>query len=139
MHDSSLESSEKEVIALRLLELRRRLGFTQGVMAAKLGVSDRTYKYYEQGQRDAPLLFLIQTAALAQTDLNWLLTGETREIHDLDLYDRALVAVLEELPKRGLPASSGRAVKLARQAYENALARGTTPEEEALRLASAWE
>lgn len=139
MHDSSLESSTKEVIALRLLELRRRLGFTQGVMAAKLGVSDRTYKYYEQGQRDAPLLILIQSAAMAQADLHWLLTGETREIPDLDLYDRALVAVLDELPKRGLSATSGRAVKLARQAYENALARGTTPEEEALRLASAWE
>lgn len=108
-------------------------------MAAKLGVSDRTYKYYEQGQRDAPLLVLIQTASLANADLHWLLTGDTRVVPDLDLYDRALVAVLDELPKRGLSAPTGRAVKLARQAYENAIARDTTPEEEAQRLASAWE
>lgn len=86
-----------------------------------------------------PLLILIQTASLANVDLIWFLTGESREIPDLDLHDRARAAVLDELPKLGLPATSGRAVKLAGRAYENPLARSTTPGEEALRLAPAWE
>lgn len=134
MHEYAPESSAKEVVGLRLLDLRRRLGWTQGVLAAKLGVSDRTYKYYEQGQRDAPVTVLLQVAALAGADMQWLLTGEGRKQDDLDLYDRAVKAAIEDLPKRGVHLDTTRALKLARQAYANAMARNTAPEDEVFLL-----
>ncbi|MCI0999640.1 transcriptional regulator [Ochrobactrum sp. C6C9] len=134
MHKRSLESSSKEAIGLRLLEMRRKLGFTQGVMAAKLGISDRTYKYYEQGQRESPIGLLIQSAALASTDLLWLLTGEKQQTVDLETYDQAVVSVLEELSKREIYLEPDKIMKLSRQIYDNIILKNTSLQDEVKNL-----
>jgi transcriptional regulator with XRE-family HTH domain len=59
----------------RLLEERKRLGFTQDEMAARGGVAKRTYCNYEAGERD-PTGGLLSALASLGVDIQYILTGE---------------------------------------------------------------
>jgi transcriptional regulator with XRE-family HTH domain len=59
----------------RLREKRDALGFTQDVMAAKAGISKRSYCAYEAGET-APSAKLLAALANMGVDVGYLLTGQ---------------------------------------------------------------
>lgn len=59
----------------RLKEERDSLGFTQDAMAAKAGISKRSYCAYEAGET-APSAKLLAALASMGVDVAYLLTGE---------------------------------------------------------------
>jgi transcriptional regulator with XRE-family HTH domain len=66
--------SERVNIAVRLVEERTRLGFSQRDFAAKLGVSAEGLRLYETGQRGVSGEFLAHAATLG-LDVQYVLTG----------------------------------------------------------------
>lgn len=61
-------------MALRLVEERGRIGFSQRDFAAKLGISGETQRRYEMGQREIGSAFLAHAATLG-IDVQFVLTG----------------------------------------------------------------
>lgn len=59
----------------RLREFRKELGFTQDIMAEKIGMQKRGYISYEMNERECGFDKLAQLAHLG-ADLHYLLTGE---------------------------------------------------------------
>lgn len=66
----------RKELAARLLHIRARR--PQPEMAAVLGVSPRTYTYYEQGER-APDAEALANLCREGWNVNWFLTGEGPE------------------------------------------------------------
>lgn len=66
--------SIREDIAVRLIEERARLGFSQSDFARQLEVSAEAVRRYENGQREAGVEFLAKTAGLG-VDVQYVLTG----------------------------------------------------------------
>lgn len=62
-------------IAARIAQVRHHHGFSQGVMAAKLGLSDSAYKNYEKGRRDIPLSVALRLCSMFNLNFMWLFTG----------------------------------------------------------------
>lgn len=120
-------------MGLRLFELRRRLGFTQGVMATKLGISDRAYVYYEAGKRDAPVGVLVKAMELSGEDLRWIVLGYKPIVYHPEPFGRALMTAVDVLHAK-TDEEREKALKLAVECYDNAILKGTEPEEEVRRL-----
>lgn len=85
-----------------MLAIRKREGFTQSVMAAKLDISDRAYNYYEQEKRELPISVAARFCNLFEVNIEWLLVGATRNIDgtQLDIVAASVSAVLTENAKR---------------------------------------
>ncbi len=85
-------------VGLRMLSVRKRLNYTQSVMAAKLDISDRAYTNYEQEKRELPAAVAVRFCDLFSTDLKWLLTGDARSFSaaQLKILVDTVVAVLNE-------------------------------------------
>lgn len=66
--------NHREDLAIRLIEERARLGFSQADFANKLGVSREGVRLYESGQRGISGEFLAQTAELG-VDVQYVLSG----------------------------------------------------------------
>jgi transcriptional regulator with XRE-family HTH domain len=80
-------------IAVRLVEERARLGFTQRDFAAKLDVSAEGLRLYETGQRGVSAEFLAQAATLG-LDVQYVLTGvESANRKDVEKAVQPTVAV----------------------------------------------
>ena len=75
-----------------LKKAREAANLTQVQAAKKLGVSDGTYKNYEQGKREPNNEILVKIANLYNVPTDYLLG---REIKDAD----TLIAEIEELPQ----------------------------------------
>lgn len=111
-------------IGLRLLTVRKKLELTQAVVAAQLGVSSRTYIFYEQEKREAPASLLVAFCEVYDVDLLWLLTGQSADLSEAfwDNVEHSFRVVLEfnEREERRLPfeklASLGRLVAIQSQA-----------------------
>jgi hypothetical protein len=67
-------SLERADIAIRLVEERGRVGYSQADFSAKLGVSREGLRLYETGQRGVAGEFLAQAATLG-VDVQYVLTG----------------------------------------------------------------
>lgn len=67
-------SIERGDIAIRLVEERARIGYSQADFARKLGVSRETLRRYEIGESGASVEFLAQTATLG-VDVQYVLIG----------------------------------------------------------------
>jgi len=65
------------MIASRIRELREILGISPESVAARLGVTPKTYLKYEDGSLDIPISILYEIADELHTDLTVLLTGES--------------------------------------------------------------
>lgn len=65
---------ERENVAIRLVEERERLGFSQRDFADKAGITLNGLRNYESGERWASTKFLIDAAALG-VDVQYVLTG----------------------------------------------------------------
>ncbi len=61
----------------RIRNLREDMDLTQQVMANKLGVSQRTYSYYENG-RLIPVDILIKLADIFEVSLNYMLCRDNK-------------------------------------------------------------
>lgn len=82
-------------IAVRLVEERARLGFSQRDFAAKLDVSAEGLRLYETGQRGVSAEFLAQAATLG-LDVQYVLTGvESANRKEVEAAVRPQVAITE--------------------------------------------
>ena len=57
----------------RLHTIRNQKGRTQQEMADLLGISHRAYQYYESGNREPNLTYLVQIADILDVSLDYLL------------------------------------------------------------------
>jgi len=62
-------------IGKRLRKLREQLGWSQAVLAKKIGFSSKAISHWEKGERDIPTKALIELKKLG-VNIDWLLTGE---------------------------------------------------------------
>jgi DNA-binding XRE family transcriptional regulator len=65
---------EREDIAMRLIEERARIGYTQRDFASKIDITAESLRLYELGQRGVSAEFLAKTAMLG-IDVQYVLTG----------------------------------------------------------------
>lgn len=68
----------------RLRGLRKKEGLTQEEAAKKLDIARTTYSGYERGTSEPDFNTLNKIADFYDIDLNWLLTGELRELNEED-------------------------------------------------------
>ncbi|MBR1629587.1 MAG: helix-turn-helix transcriptional regulator [Lachnospiraceae bacterium] len=64
----------------RIQDLREDYFYTQDYVAKILGISQRSYSYYERGERSIPLEILIAIADLYEVSTDYLLE-RTNERH----------------------------------------------------------
>lgn len=64
------------MIFKRIRDLREDKDITQTALASAINVTQRTYSYYENGQRDIPPQILISLARFHHTSIDYLL-GQT--------------------------------------------------------------
>lgn len=74
-----MASHPPSAIGARLKKVRDDLGLTQKDMAARIGVSPRTWQSWERAEY-YPTAEALQHLAIQGTDVNWVLTGETLRI-----------------------------------------------------------
>lgn len=113
----------------RLRQIRTRAGFTQRVMAEKLEIGERSYKFYETGKRDISAPVAVKFCNLFKLDLNWLLVGsELKTSGDaLKLAAPATRAVLELNDEKETGFDHERLSELVALVQEDALKTGDTP------------
>lgn len=76
---SSDDQRERKEFGQRLRSARLATGFTQEQMAYALGINPARYSKYEIGRSEAPYTILSRIAEVADTDLNYLLSGRIRQ------------------------------------------------------------
>ena len=72
---SEFADDPKETFADRLRKERKKRGYTQQEMAAKIGIKRNNYTLIESGHRN-PTIKTLAALAVFGIDLNYLLTGE---------------------------------------------------------------
>jgi transcriptional regulator with XRE-family HTH domain len=83
----------------RLRALRASLTYTQQQMAEALGIQPARYSKYEIGRSEAPYEVLVKIANLAETSLDYLITGRTPGAEPTDPWSQtALRGFVEALP-----------------------------------------
>ncbi len=124
---------EMSGIGLRLLEIRKKHGFTQSVMAAKLDIADRTYKFYELGRRELPVATAVRFCQLFEVDIRWLLLGDGHpaELHLPSVVEEAALAVLNECSDMEPPLSNKKIAQLTGYVAEQSVQKGNPASEEA--------
>lgn len=123
-------------IGFRLLTVRKRLEYTQSVMAAALRISDRAYTNYEQEKRDLPVSVALQFCDLFDVSLDWLLTGSEapRNEYPKGVVAAAALAVLTECSASDQSFSDEKIAQLTEYVVDQSIRKGTPPEEEAATL-----
>lgn len=66
---------QNEAQLARLVQFRKKLGYNKSQMAARLGLKQRAYAFYEAGGRQIPQKMLAALAGLG-LNLHWLTTGQ---------------------------------------------------------------
>ena len=61
------------MLGKRLNALRKTKGFTAQNMADKLGIMERSYRFYESGKRYPPLTTLVAIADILEVSVDYLL------------------------------------------------------------------
>lgn len=72
------------MFADRLRGLRKKEGLTQEEAAKKLDIARTTYSGYERGTSEPDFNTLNKLADFYEVDLNWLITGELRNLNKED-------------------------------------------------------
>lgn len=123
-------------LGLRMLAIRKREGFTQSVMAAKLDISDRAYNYYEQEKRELPISVATRFCNLFEISIEWLLVGDTGSIADtqLDIVAASVSAVLTENSKRGTNLSNDKLGQFVANVFDRCRDGTAVPSEVATKL-----
>lgn len=126
-------SIELSGIGLRLLKLRKQSGYTQSVMAAKLDIADRTYKFYELERRELPAPIAVKICELFEVDITWLLSGQESAIShsNLELISKSVLAVLTLDAKRDHEYSNEKLAELSSYVFNQAVRKSTLPSTEA--------
>lgn len=119
-----------------MLSVRKKNGFTQSVMAAKLGIADRTYNYYEQEKRELPSSVAVRFCDLFSTNLAWLLVGESAEFSPAqhETLAKSVAAVLNEHQESSRDLSFENLGQFAANVFERCADGSTSPTEEARKL-----
>ena len=71
-HKVPAKEKRMEIFAVRLKELRTEYKISQKDLAEKLGISDRAYRYYEEGKRYPDFQGLLMLADCFQVSLDYL-------------------------------------------------------------------
>jgi len=126
-------SIELSGIGLRLLKLRKQSGYTQSVMAAKLDIADRTYKFYELERRELPAPIAVKICGLFEADITWLLTGHESAISqsNLELISKSVLAVLTLDAEKDHDYSNEKLAELSSYVFNQAVRKSTPPAAEA--------
>ncbi len=122
-------SSDLIGIGLRLREIRKIHDLTQSVMAAKIDVSDRACKYYEQEKRDIPAHAAAKICESFDVNLEWLLLGRgtAQKGTNPDLAGECAFAVLSENETRQTSLPPDKLNKIIAFVFSQALQTGATP------------
>lgn len=89
----------RQAFGRRLRALRASLSYTQTQMADALGIQPARYSKYEIGRSEAPYDVLVKIANLAETSLDYLITGRMPSTEpDDSRLQTALRNFLESLP-----------------------------------------
>lgn len=130
-----------ETLHTRLLEARKAAGISQAKCAAKLGVSDKSYKFYELGRREIPVGILLKFADELEVNATWLLTGEgnpkTQPV--ADLVGETIAAVVEKLEPGLTVEDADRWGRKGEVILQLALENGKSPREVAKSIFSTFE
>jgi DNA-binding XRE family transcriptional regulator len=119
-------------IGNRLLEIRSRLGYPQSKVAAALDIADRSYKNYEAGKRDLPLMTAISFCSTFSVDFQWLVFGQaglSRE-NSQQVFEDSVIAVLTEAEQRNLILAKSKVAKACAFLAMQALAKGSDPKDD---------
>lgn len=107
----------------RLQQVRNRSGLSQGDFAARLGLSKRSYVFWEMGDREPPFRLLIALRRAFRIDPVWLLEGPgdtpveyTREL-DGEILQRTLDLVDAAIHEADLRATKAQRFNLVAKAY----------------------
>jgi len=77
---------------LRLKELRERLGYSQAVMAQKIGIIQTTYQRYESGDRTPSYDILLRISETFDVSVDYLLGKNIIDAKHLSAYETELIA-----------------------------------------------
>ncbi len=121
----------------RLRIKRMNAGYSQTKMAAKLNVSDRTYKFYELEKTEMPASKLVQFCKIFKLEIAWLLTGNGPEkaISEHDLLEEVIVATIKAMGDHALTQKPEKLAKQIRFVYDQAADKGEDPWDAAETLA----
>lgn len=136
------ESSDFSSVGLRMREVRLQHDYSQSKVAAKLDINDRTYKFYELGKREVPLLIAMKFCKEFGIEIKWLSSGlgpKKAEGND-SLTAQAAEALLDalgiEISMGGRGLSNAMLAKQIDFVLQQSLIKGTSPKIEAEALAS---
>ncbi|SEK52000.1 Helix-turn-helix [Roseovarius nanhaiticus] len=128
-------SSQVAYVGQRMREVREELGHSQAKLAAMLELSDRAYKNYELGKREAPLSVIAEFSSKFNVDLRWLVFGSDRQSFDTALVELACETSAITF---SMAISESKAIltdkkydKFYRYVLDQCMIKGTSPEHEA--------
>lgn len=123
-------------IGFRLLTVRKRLEYTQSVMAAALCISDRAYTNYEQEKRELPASVAVRFCEMFNVGLDWLLTGSEASPNGYPkgIVEAAILAVLDECDATDQNFPNEKIAQLSEYVVDQSIKKGTHPTEEAAAL-----
>lgn len=81
---SSVENKIMEV-AQRIISLRLDMGLTQGEMAAKIGLSEEEYCFYESGSKDFSFTFIYKFAQACGVEITDIMEGSSPSLTEYTL------------------------------------------------------
>jgi DNA-binding XRE family transcriptional regulator len=120
-------------IGARLAAARAKMQASQVKAAARLEISEASYKNYETEKRDLPLAVAVEFCEAFDVDLGWLVYGTQP-----NAWEKATVTVSEtiealfsEAQKRKLTLSPSRAAKIGAYIHRTCAQNGTSPATEA--------
>ena len=76
---------QRPQVSARITELREILEMSQQDVAERLGIDLETYQAYESGEKDIPISMLYEVAAMMNTNLTVLLTGEEAKMDSVSV------------------------------------------------------
>ena len=75
----SKQKEEQNLFCDRLKAARKEKGLTQTEVASKVGVSQSTYAFYENGMGDPSTIVLRRLATLLEVSIDWLYDNHPEE------------------------------------------------------------
>lgn len=70
------EVADEETLGQRLLSVRKAQGLNQSEMAHSVGLSYRSYRAYETGDRDPAFYPMVEIVRVYKLDAEWFLFGD---------------------------------------------------------------
>lgn len=119
-------SSENVEIGARLKELRNKTGLNQQEFAETIGVSYRSYRAYESGQREVTTAVLTKLYDLMGHSPMWVLTGKRTSLNETDMrvVRQAILAGLQTLSTEALNNSKEKASEFLQLVVKLSLQQG---------------